>query len=169
MTLGAPVVPLYPFFPAQIDYRKVGTLLLASIGGPRTSVGVLEAASSTIVRWPQSAACAPLGGPRRNWWTSLAGPIYFSQPRSLGKKITKQTQASLPELWTLFKLFGKAILGVNNQFGRWSPLFGQPFSRTFRCAQCPPGYYQSNTYSTSCEPCSKARPWFSLLVASAQA
>ncbi|CAK9094833.1 unnamed protein product [Durusdinium trenchii] len=27
--------------------------------------------------------------------------------------------------------------------------------RTFQCKQCPPGYSQSNTYSTQCEPCPK--------------
>ncbi|CAK9093024.1 unnamed protein product [Durusdinium trenchii] len=27
--------------------------------------------------------------------------------------------------------------------------------RTFQCKQCPPGYSQSNTYSTKCEPCPK--------------
>ncbi|CAJ1426687.1 unnamed protein product [Effrenium voratum] len=27
--------------------------------------------------------------------------------------------------------------------------------RTFRCAQCPPGHFQSKTYSTSCERCPK--------------
>ncbi|CAJ1371271.1 unnamed protein product [Effrenium voratum] len=39
--------------------------------------------------------------------------------------------------------------------GRASEEVQDSKGKTYRCTQCPPGYFQSQTYSTHCEPCPK--------------